>query len=137
MEGLALEPGDETVWREHRGALHEEIARLPRAERTAIVLCDLEGQSPVAAARQLHWRVATLETRLANGRARLQAGMTQRGLTIPASRVVAEFARDARKVASGRLIDATVASATRRRLRAPDEHVRDIRADRVGLTTES
>ena len=64
--------------------LHEEIDRLPEAQRLPVVLCDLEGLSYDQAARQLRWTVPTLRNRLARGRQRLKARLTRRGLMAPA-----------------------------------------------------
>jgi hypothetical protein len=131
-----LEPGNETVWREHREALHEEINRLPRSERTVIVLCDLEGLSLRQAAKQLHWRVVTVDVKRTKGRERLQAEMHQRGLTIPVTQVLAEFARLADRTASKRLIEATVAFATQRSA-VENDPGDDSSAARIRLTAES
>ena len=64
--------------------LHEEIDRLPEGQRLPVVLCDLEGLTCEQAARQLRWTVPTLRNRLADGRRRLKARLTRRGLLAPA-----------------------------------------------------
>jgi RNA polymerase sigma factor (sigma-70 family) len=60
-------------------ALDEEIVRLPAKYQSAVVLCDLEGLTHEAAARQLGCPVGTIESRLARGRQRLRIGLTRRG----------------------------------------------------------
>jgi RNA polymerase sigma factor (sigma-70 family) len=57
-----------------------ELARLPESQRSAIVLCDLEGRTRAEAARHLGWPEGTLASRLARGRARLAARLTRQGL---------------------------------------------------------
>jgi RNA polymerase sigma factor (sigma-70 family) len=52
--------------------IDEEIARLPTAHRTAIVLCDLQGQTQHDAARLLGWSEGALRGRLARARQKLR-----------------------------------------------------------------
>jgi RNA polymerase sigma factor (sigma-70 family) len=47
--------------------IHEEIDRLPRCYRVAVVLCDLEGRTHEQAARHLGCAVGTVKSRLARG----------------------------------------------------------------------
>jgi RNA polymerase sigma factor (sigma-70 family) len=49
-------------------ALNREIARLPDDLRAALVLCELEGKTRAAAARQLGWPEGTVASRLARAR---------------------------------------------------------------------
>src|SRR5439155_19014045 len=49
-------------------ALHRELGRLPADLRAAVVLCDLEGKTRAAAARQLGWPEGTVASRLARAR---------------------------------------------------------------------
>ena len=74
----ASRPGFET---ELKPILHEEIDRLPEAQRLPVVLCDLEGLTYEQAAEQLRWTVPTLRCRLAKARQRLKARLTRRGVT--------------------------------------------------------
>jgi RNA polymerase sigma factor (sigma-70 family) len=60
--------------------LHEEVNRLPRTCRSAVVLCYFEGLSPEQAARRLGCPVGTVQSRLARGRERLRARLKRRGL---------------------------------------------------------
>lgn len=61
-------------------AVLEEVARLPTAYRAAVVLCELEGRSRAAAARELGVPEGTLSSRLAAARKRLAARLGDRGL---------------------------------------------------------
>jgi RNA polymerase sigma factor (sigma-70 family) len=61
-------------------ALHEEIARLPEKFRLAIVLCDLQGIPQNRAAGELQLSERTLRRRLSEGRERLKARLSRRGL---------------------------------------------------------
>jgi RNA polymerase sigma factor (sigma-70 family) len=64
--------------------LHEEIDRLPEAQRLPVVLCDLEGLSYEQAAEQLSWTVPTLRNRLAKARQRLKDRLSRHGMIAPA-----------------------------------------------------
>jgi HlyD family secretion protein len=59
--------------------LLEEIDRLPERFKSAVVLCDLEGQTHEAAARALGWPIGTVKSRQARARERLRAQLTRRG----------------------------------------------------------
>jgi RNA polymerase sigma factor (sigma-70 family) len=60
--------------------IDEEIARLPTAHRTAIVLCDLQGQTQHDAARLLGWSEGALRGRLARARQKLRDQLVRRGV---------------------------------------------------------
>jgi RNA polymerase sigma factor (sigma-70 family) len=66
--------------REVLRAVEDEVRRLPRAYRLAVVLCCLEGLSQEEAARRLGWSVGSVKGRLERGRARLRELLTRRGL---------------------------------------------------------
>jgi RNA polymerase sigma factor (sigma-70 family) len=63
--------------------LDEEIRRLPEKYRAPVILCYLEGLSGEEAAQQLGCPRATLATRLARARQRLQGRLRRRGLGVP------------------------------------------------------
>ncbi len=61
--------------------LDEEVTRLPERYRSALVLCDLEGQTHEQAAALLRCPVGTVKSRLARARERLRSRLTRRGVT--------------------------------------------------------
>ncbi|HYH64419.1 MAG TPA: sigma-70 family RNA polymerase sigma factor [Urbifossiella sp.] len=60
-------------------AVVEEVGRLSAACRAAVVLCELEGRSRAAAARELGIAEGTLSSRLAAARKQLAARLSDRG----------------------------------------------------------
>jgi polysaccharide biosynthesis/export protein len=70
---------DDTARRELLEALDEEVARLSAPFRAAVVLCDLDGLTHEAAAKQLGCPVGTIESRLSRGRQRLRERLVRRG----------------------------------------------------------
>lgn len=74
-------------------AVLDEVARLTPGVRAAVVLCELEGRSRAAAARELGIPEGTLSSRLAAARKVLAARLRDRGL---AAAVLAAVAADAR-----------------------------------------
>lgn len=74
-------------------AVLDEVARLSPGVRAAVVLCELEGRSRAAAARELGIPEGTLSSRLAAARKVLAARLRDRGL---AAAVLAAVAADAR-----------------------------------------
>jgi RNA polymerase sigma factor (sigma-70 family) len=75
-------------WRDVRPALDEEINALPEKYREPVVLCLLEGKTGEEAARELGCPRATVATRLARARQRLQARLARRGLAPSVALVV-------------------------------------------------
>lgn len=65
--------------------LDEELAALPAHYRDAIVLCDLRDTPREEAARVLAVPEGTLSSRLANGRKKLAARLTKRGVALSAA----------------------------------------------------
>jgi RNA polymerase sigma factor (sigma-70 family) len=73
-------PVPDASWSALMTAVHEEIRQLPEAERTAFVLCDLEGVRQPDAAARLGWPPGTLSGRLCKARQRLLDQLTRRGI---------------------------------------------------------
>jgi RNA polymerase sigma factor (sigma-70 family) len=67
--------------------LDQELAALPACYRDAVVLCDVRGVSREAAAAVLGIPEGTLSSRLANGRKKLAARLTKRGVALTAAAV--------------------------------------------------
>lgn len=94
-------------------ALHEEIARLPEAQRLPIVFCLVEGLTHDQAADRLGWPVGTVRSRLARGRERLRSRLDRRGLA-PSSGVLIGpglLMRSGSEAIRGSLLHATVQNA--------------------------
>ena len=70
------------TWQEVQTVLDDELARLPEAYRTPLVLCYLEGKTQDEAAQQLGWTLGALRGRLQRGRERLRLLLERRGLTL-------------------------------------------------------
>jgi RNA polymerase sigma factor (sigma-70 family) len=81
----AADPPDELSWREVRGALDEELGRLPEKYRAPLVLCYLEGLARDEAAARLGCPLGTLKGRLERGRDLLRRRLTRRGLALSAA----------------------------------------------------
>ena len=105
------------------GALEEELAALPPAERGAVVLCHLRGRTQRQAAAELGVPFGTFRRRLDRGRARLRGRLEARGVTAGAGALAASLAAAGEACAGA--IDpaeaAAVAADAARRL--PPPHV--------------
>jgi RNA polymerase sigma factor (sigma-70 family) len=73
--------GELTV-REAEEALYEELGRLPEHYRAALVLCCLEGLTRDEAAARLGWSANKVKNCLEQGRERLRARLTRRGIAL-------------------------------------------------------
>jgi RNA polymerase sigma factor (sigma-70 family) len=78
----APDTADEALWQDLRPILDEEVSRLPRKYREAVVLCYLEGKTNAEAARVLGCPRGTVVSRLASARERLRARLVRRGVTV-------------------------------------------------------
>lgn len=92
-----------------RPALDAAIARLPARERTAVVMCYLDGVTYAEAAQQLHCPLGTLAARLSRARDRLRARLTRDGLAPSAEMLPLALAGESLPPA---LVTATVRGAT-------------------------
>ena len=70
---------------EQSQALHEEIDRLPRTFRSAIVLCYMEGLTVEEAAGRLRRPTGTVRSRMFRAREKLRRALTRRGIIVPTS----------------------------------------------------
>lgn len=76
------EDKNDLSWREMRGAIDEELQRLPEKQRQPLILCYLEGLTQDEAAQRLNWPRGTLKRRLESGREKLRLRLTQRGISL-------------------------------------------------------
>ncbi len=101
----------ETGWADWLPVLDRELARLPDKYRIAVVLCDLEGRTQKAAAKQLGWPEGTVSSRLSRARAMLAARLTRYKAPITAGLLAAALAEVAATRVRAALVGTTVRSA--------------------------
>jgi RNA polymerase sigma factor (sigma-70 family) len=110
----AAEPDAGPERRELDAVLDEEVARLPEAYRSVLVLCDVEGRPHAEAARELAWPLGTVKSRLAQARVRLRARLMRRGLAPAAlGSVAAPWPASARPAQPPQLVAATAQTVMR------------------------
>jgi RNA polymerase sigma factor (sigma-70 family) len=80
------------LWPDEVALLHDEVRRLPRRMREAVVLCDLEGLTYQDAAERLGLSHATVRGRLARARGRLRQRLTRLGFGPDAALVAVPLA---------------------------------------------
>jgi RNA polymerase sigma factor (sigma-70 family) len=98
--------------REQAALLHDEIERLPRAFRLAVVLCYLEGLTVHEAARRLRCSHGTVRSRMARARDKLRRALIRRGVVLPAAALAATLApRSASASVSPDLCETTARAA--------------------------
>src|SRR5262249_3643020 len=85
----AHEPG----WDDLCPVLDEEVQRLPRKYRAALVLCYLEGRTNEEAAQQLQCPLNTIKSRPARARQALRQPLARRGVAFSASGLAALLAQ--------------------------------------------
>lgn len=88
-------PLEKAANEELRGILDDEISRLPDRFRVPVVLCYLQGQTYVQAAKLLGLSAGTVAVRLARARDRLRARFVGRGIGLSAALMVARNAGEA------------------------------------------
>jgi RNA polymerase sigma factor (sigma-70 family) len=79
--------------RELLTVLDEEVQRLPAAQRSAVVLCCLEGHPQEEAARMLGCTAGSLKGHLERGRRRLHTRLTRRGIALPTALAIVTVSR--------------------------------------------
>jgi RNA polymerase sigma factor (sigma-70 family) len=95
--------------RELLTVLDQEVARLPMAQRSAVMLCCLEGRTQEEAARLLGCTAGSLKGHLERGRRRLQDRLARRGIVLSAALAIVSVSRG--EGASALLIRSTVTAA--------------------------
>jgi RNA polymerase sigma factor (sigma-70 family) len=81
---------------DERAGIDEELARLPTGYRSAVILCDMEGRTRRAVARQLGLADGALSDRLTAARQMLARRLTRRGVTLGTAALTATLAPAAR-----------------------------------------
>ncbi|MHB1423197.1 MAG: sigma-70 family RNA polymerase sigma factor [Gemmataceae bacterium] len=109
LPDLHADPLTRLTVRELLEILDEEVARLPSAQRSAVILCCLEGRTREEAARILGWTQASLKSHLQRGRQRLQERLVRRGIILPSALAIVVVSRG--EAASALLLRSTVAAA--------------------------
>jgi RNA polymerase sigma factor (sigma-70 family) len=84
-------PASEAARRELEAVLDEELARLPEAYRSALLLCVLGGEAREEAARQLGCSVRSVKHRLERGRDLLRQRLSRRGWSLGTALLVASL----------------------------------------------
>src|SRR5438477_7412088 len=78
VAGVIMGPWFDASRSERQAVIHEEINRLPRVDRTALIVCGLQGRPIEQAARELRWPVRSLERRLSRALEHLRVRMARR-----------------------------------------------------------
>jgi C-terminal peptidase prc len=108
----AFEPVPDTIWRDLRPVLDEEVNHLPAKYREPLVLCYLHDLTYEEAAVQLGWPKGTVATRLARARELLRTRLIRRGVALPAGLLAVAMALQRTAAAvPPRLLQATVEGA--------------------------
>jgi RNA polymerase sigma factor (sigma-70 family) len=89
-----------------------ELNHLPDRYRSVLILCDLEGITRQAAARQLSLPEGTVNSRLARGRALLAQRLTKRGVVLSGGALALVLSQCAEATVSVSVITSTVRVAT-------------------------
>jgi RNA polymerase sigma factor (sigma-70 family) len=88
LSDLRTDPLTRLTARELLTVLDQEVQRLPSAQRSAVVLCCLEGHTQEEAARMLGWTTGSLKGHVERGRRRLHVRLTRRGIALSAALAV-------------------------------------------------
>ncbi len=88
--------------------LHGELAGLPERQRSAVVLCYMQGLTYAAAAQRLGTSEVAIRGQLARARERLRLRLTRRGVAVPAGLLAAGITGRAWAAVPARLTHSTV-----------------------------
>jgi RNA polymerase sigma factor (sigma-70 family) len=105
-------PAEDAAARELQALLDEELGRLPRNYRLALLLCGLCGRTHQEAAREIGCPPGSVSGHLARGREMLRDRLARRGVALPAAALVVVFERMVHAVPPA-LSQATAAAAGR------------------------
>jgi len=79
----AISPSEPDDWADTMAAVHREVAALPEADRSAFVLCVMEGLTQAEAATRLGQTPGAIAGQVARAKKRLAARLAERGI-VPA-----------------------------------------------------
>ena len=96
---MGSDPAEQASVRELGAILDEEVQRLPKKNREALVLCHLEGLGAAQAAKRLGCPLPTLKSRLERARELLRQRLVRRGVTLSVAGVAVVFAQQAASAA--------------------------------------
>src|SRR5579862_7913865 len=109
---MGVDPGERASMSELAAILDEEMQRLPKKHREALVLCHLEGLSTADAAKRLRCPLPTLKSRLVRARELIRQRLVRRGVTLSAASVAVVFAEQAaRATVPPKVVHAAVQAA--------------------------
>jgi HlyD family secretion protein len=112
VELVAAAPEGDSARDEFRQVLDQEVDRLPARQRTAFILCCLEGKTGDEAARQLGCSPGTVSSRLTRARQRLRSRLARRGLAPSVGALAAVLAGEtSATTVSSSLVDSTLKAA--------------------------
>jgi RNA polymerase sigma factor (sigma-70 family) len=109
---MVVDPAERASLGELAAILDEEMQRLPKRNREALVLCHLQGLSAAEAAKRLRCPLPTLKSRLARARELIRQRLVRRGVTLSAAGVAMVFAEQAaHATVSQKVVHAAVQAA--------------------------
>jgi hypothetical protein len=98
---------------ERIGAIHQEIDRLPLADRTALIICGLERRPVVQAGKEVGCGARTLERRVSRALERLRMRLARRYYGVPAGNWGSDITQDLGAIVPQALVESTVAVVMR------------------------
>ena len=104
-------PGEEDAAELGRFSMRRSAA-LTERYRSALVLCDLEGQTHEQAAARLRCPVGTVKSRLSRARQKLRSRLARRGIVPSAGLLAATLAPEPASAITAELLGSTIGAAT-------------------------